>query len=287
MREDLLKQQAEADRLFEERTTQHEKLIEGFNKRITVAKGIIAETTKNIAALEKKIAELKAKIAGLEKALAGFKKALEELRAVDAAERAAHAKRVAQYNMNIEGLDAILERLTAERNNAPEGKKDYSALLQLGKIGKSNPIAALVEIALALPKEQWDKAIELMTGLRNKATETKAADIENEAARIAQFEKDQAHLETTIANTEKQLADTRAELQENEDALADNQRRKAAAEAELANATQEKENEIKAYATYKANYERDSQKRSEEVHIVEQVQEIFSSRIASAKDYLK
>merc|ERR1711907_492914 len=266
LKADLERQQAEADQLQSEREAECAQAIAEYNRRIEVAEGIIDETTENIANLKAKIAELKTAIANLKQTIATLKEHLAELIADDAAERDAFANRIEAYNTQLEGLDQIIEMLKTQRDEEGEAVPDVQSLLQLAKIGKKNPMAALVQVAASLPREQWEKAVNLMSELRERIAQKKAADIQQEAARIQKFEQDKAALEKNIASNQQKLRETEAELAENEQSL---------------------EEKTAQCNKWREEYERDSEKRGNEIDVVEQVQQIFSNRIASAKDYLK
>jgi len=261
LKADLERQQAEADQLQAEREAECAQAIAEYNRRIEVANTIIAETTEKIAKLVKVIEALQNKIANAERDLQETREQLQSARDADAIAREEFAVRQHKFDGVLDAVDLIIEKLVSQRDK-PEAQLEFeTALLALGKIGKSNPIAALAQIATTLPKEDWERAVQIMQTLRESTETKKSNDINSENARIAAFEKLEAQLLGQIADLEKLLEQARTELAENEEDLRNTRAAKDAAEKELAAATKGLQQKTEQCNKWRSDYERDSAKR--------------------------
>lgn len=279
LKADLENQQVKADELQAEREAECEKAIAEYNRRIDEANRIIAETTARIAVLVEKIAALEDEIKGLEADLASTKQQLADARAANVTATNEYNERQRKFAGILDAVEIITNKLKSERDQPEEQLEFATALLALSKIGKSNPIAALAQVAATLPKEQWERAVQIFNSLRQSVETKRDNDIAAEQARLAAFYKLEAHLEKTIANIESTLEQRRAELAENEEDLANTRARKAAAEAELEAATNGLAEKTAQCKKWTEEYNRDTAKRTEEISIVEKVQQIFANRI--------
>lgn len=261
MKADLENQQVKADELQAEREAECEKAIAEYNRRIDEANRIIAETTARIAVLVEKIAALEDEIKGLEADLASTKQQLADARAANVTATNEYNERQRKFAGILDAVEIITNKLKSERDQPEEQLEFATALLALSKIGKSNPIAALAQVAATLPKEQWERAVQIFNSLKQSVETKRDNDIAAEQARLTAFFKLEAHLEKTIANIESTLEQRRAELAENEEDLANTRARKAAAEAELEAATNGLHEKTAQCKKWTEEYNRDTAKR--------------------------
>merc|ERR1712183_179927 len=129
--------------------------------------------------------------------------------------------------------------------------------VELAKLGNSNPIAALVDDDVEAEIQAQVNFDNLMIAIANLRAETKA-----------------------------KLAADRAELAEVKAALANQKRRLAENQQELQNATDGLAAKTQECELYDANYNRDTEQRSAELEILEQVAQIVASRPSSLNVFL-
>ena len=107
---------------------------------------------------------------------------LTQVNADRAADAAAFEKRSAKTEQTIEALQMIIPRL---KSLGPQSAA--TALAQLAKIGKSNPIASFMEVASTIDVDKLAVVVEKMQGLLESMQASLVEDTANEAASSAAF----------------------------------------------------------------------------------------------------
>lgn len=135
------------------------------------------------------------------------------------ADKAAYANRVRNTEQTIEALDMILPKLASigSQSNA-------EVLVQLSKIGKSNPIAAFMQVASSIDKNKLGTVVEKMTELRNSLQASLEEDANSEANAKKSFKKLIADLESTYAGLGRSLAAAQSNLKQAKQSLKNEER---------------------------------------------------------------
>lgn len=105
------------------------------------------------------------------------------------------AKRQAQSVEVVGALDLIIEKFATIQGEALA----QTALADLAKIGSSNPILALMEVASTFSQAQLDKVKTKLEELRTSLSESIESDKENEQAAIGEYAALMHELEETRA----------------------------------------------------------------------------------------
>merc|ERR1712170_332038 len=145
-----------------------------------------------------------------------------------------------------------------------------TALAQLAKIGKSNPIASFMEVASTIDGDRLAVVIEKMEGLLDSLQASLVEDTANEQASQAAF----LGLVNDLQQTGAMLAEAHATAVSNLE-----QAESAAARAGLAAKKEQ-------CALWEANYQSTKASRTAERQVVEKVQQILAERLASMSEYL-
>jgi len=166
------------------------------------------------------------------------------------ADAQAYAARVRNTEQTIEALDMILPKLKAigSQSNA-------EVLVQLSKIGKSNPIAAFMQVASSIDKNKLANVVEKMEELRNSLQASLEEDAQAETASKKGFKKLVADLENTYAGLGRSLAAAKSNLGQAQQSLKNEERylveqkeEKKSAQEGLAAKEKQCENWAKTYA---------------------------------------
>jgi len=166
------------------------------------------------------------------------------------ADAQAYAARVRNTEQTIEALDMILPKLKAigSQSNA-------EVLVQLSKIGKSNPIAAFMQVASSIDKNKLANVVEKMEELRNSLQASLEEDAQAETASKKGFKKLVADLENTYAGLGRSLAAAKSNLAQAQQSLKNEERylveqkeEKKSAQEGLAAKEKQCENWAKTYA---------------------------------------
>jgi chaperonin cofactor prefoldin len=111
----------------------------------------------------------------------------------------------------------IIERLS----NIPANDNDANLVLaELAKIGNSNPILALVQVASTFSQEALDNVVGKMESLRTSLEASIEDDKREEQDAIAEYQSLKAEIGSTRTNISNSLADLRTQLTQDENALA-------------------------------------------------------------------
>jgi len=255
-----------------------------YNARITFASSEIKEATARIGQLTNRIGELEVNIANYKQQIHDTEDAIQ--RAIDfrAFRAGQFVSRQAQHQSVVDALDLILERLNSV---GAQGANDETTLLQLAKIGKSNPIAAFVQVAAALDPSSWENVRNKIQNLRDATAASMVDDEQHEREEIANHNNFLTEMNNLLTNLRNGLALDESELVEQKADLADQEVRLDTNQKELQNATEGKAAKESQCQQWRDQYFADTKQRSEEISIVEQVQEIFANKLDTAQGYLR
>jgi chromosome segregation ATPase len=284
LKADLIHQQNEDDELHTRREEDCAQSIAEYDRRILVASEEIRQATERIGQITNRIAELEVSIADYEHQIAEAEKSVADAISDRARRAGQFDSRVAQHQGVIEALDLILTKLAEYgNNNLPE----ETALLQLAKIGNGNPIAAFVQVAASLSPESWKNINEKLTALRDATQASLNEDAEQERLEIENHNNFLSSMATLLESLRNSLGLDQQELGEQRADLADQEIRLDTNTIELQNATEGKSAKETQCENWRVQWRADSEHRYAEIHIIEQVQEIFAQRLETAQDYLK
>lgn len=283
LRENLVLQQQDADVNHAANEADCSAEIAGYNRRIDFASNEVQESTAEINQLTSMVNQLTMRIENIATQLEILTKQEELLRSTRTAEEEAYKKRQQQTREVIEALNMIATKL-----GSIEPETDAAAvLLDLHKMGKSNPIAALVSLASAFSPERLANVQQKMGELRASIEQSIVDDAEDEL----QAQTDFRTIVRQITNQRTNLAAARTEattlLTQNKNALALQKKRNEDASKELTAATtglNQKEAECDAQ---RSQYQRDSEHRQKEIGIIRQVEEILATKLEGASSYLQ
>lgn len=216
IRQDLILQEEEADNLHAAQEVECEEEITEFARRIDEAQVARDDAQVEIALLQGEIAVLEQDIASKAEQLAILDArdlALREEREQDAFNYAARQAQLAEV---LEAIDLIIEKLGGI---TPNSNAD-AVLAQLNKIGKSNPILALAQVASSFNEESLRRVNEKLETLRESLEATVAENEAEEDKAIADFEATIGELAVTRKNVASAKSESEGALAQNQGALA-------------------------------------------------------------------
>lgn len=283
IRQDLVLQEEEADNLHAAQELECEEEITEYTRRIDEA-----QVARDDAQIE--ISLLEGEIAVLENDIASKAHQLEILDARDLALRAEReeeafnfAARQANLAEVLEAIDLIIEKLGGISPNA-----DNSAVLaQLTKIGKSNPILALAQVASSFNAESLNRINEKLETLRESLENTVAENEAEEERSIADFESTIGELAITRKNVATAKAESEGSLAQNQGALALQNNILEEAVEELASSLAGKANKEEVCAQWAATWERNKEVRTNELNLIAKVQNIIATKLDSTAEFFQ
>ena len=258
LKEDLLSQQARDDEIHAEREEECSNAITEYERRIDHASNEISEASSRINTLNKRITELKNSIADYKAKIERTEKSKNKAIETRAQRAEQFESRKAHHKSVLEALDIILEKLKVV---GAQALNDETALLQLGKIGKANPIAAFIQVAATLSPEAWENVRNKLQSLRDATAASLADDDDQEAQEIQRHNAYIAKLNTLLTNLRSGLAQDEADLREQEADLAQQQIRLETNTKELENATDGKALKEKQCQEWRDQYFAESEQR--------------------------
>lgn len=177
LKENLNTQQAESNKLHESHLLECENDISNYETRILHAQSEIQESTVNIGVITTEVKRLKSSIENANSQLSILSKreaALEQNHAEDLQD---YEQRVQDHTQVIEALEIIIPKLQAI--NTQDGSPQ-AIFAELAKIGKANPIAALVEVAASLDPEALATVITKLETIRDSVEGSLVTDKEHQ-----------------------------------------------------------------------------------------------------------
>lgn len=164
LKDNLNTQQSESDYLHDSQVLECETDINNYENRINYAQNEIQEATVNIGSLSTEKKRLKGSIENANSQLSILAKRESILQTNHDQDIQDFDQRVQDHTQVLEALEIIIPKLEAitSQDSTPQ-----SVLAELAKIGKSNPIAALVEVAASLDPEALETVINKLNEIRN------------------------------------------------------------------------------------------------------------------------
>jgi len=284
IRTDMVVQQKSDDQLHAEREAECEAEINEYVRRINVATIDRDDATSEIANLRSEIGRLNADIRNKQAQLSILDTRDVELRAARERDAADFENRQRQSVEVIGALELIIEKLS----NIPahEGNAE-AALAELSRIGGNNPILALVQVASTFSQESLDKVIGKMEELRNSLEAAIEDDKVNEQAALGEYQVLLSEIESTRKKIQQGLADSESQLRQSESALAIQEKKLEDSVNELKAAFEGKVAKEGQCEEWRVKYESDKGKRSQEISVVQAVENIIATKLDTMKDYLK
>jgi chromosome segregation ATPase len=284
IRQDLVTQQAESDALHNQQEQEFADTVASLDRSISDNTNTKDEAENEISILEGEIARIEAEInikeAQLE-LLNRREKELDEARQRDSEE---FARRQTQGVEVVGALELIIERLST----IPPNENDANLVLaELAKIGSSNPILALVQVASTFSPEALANVIGKIESLRTSLEASLEDDKREETDAIAEYQTLKSEITSTRSNISNALADLKTQLSQNENALALQERIYEEAVANIARAQEEKAVKIQQVEEQRTKYTEDKKSRGAQIEIVKQVESIIATKLDTIKDYLK
>jgi septal ring factor EnvC (AmiA/AmiB activator) len=282
MMNDLRAQQQSHDEAHSAKMGECADQIANYNARISHATNEIQEATQAIKSLRSRRRQLIKDIATGEKTLV----MLEEQEVAARAKRAQDSKdffaRQEQTKLVLDALEVIIPKLRAITPHTAS-----EVFVELAKLGASNPIQALVEVASSLDGAALAKCIGLLEQLQVDFTAFLDDDVEAEIQAQVNFDNLMIAIAQMRKETQEKLAMDRSELAEVEAALVNQKRRLAENQQELQNASDGLAAKTQECELYDAAYKRDTEQRGAELDILEQVAQIVASRLSSLNVFLE
>jgi chromosome segregation ATPase len=283
IRGELLKQQDKAD--AQEARAEHacKKGIRKYNKRIDHDTNEINEAIVAIANYRRQIASLKAQKETFESQLKILANRETQFRAARKKDEEDFAGRLAQQRAVV----AALNQITPELENLKPHGNVQAALVELAKIGKSNPIGALLQVAMTLDPGALQRVIQHLNKLKESVAASIQDDIkaEEDAKRnygkmLAEFNDQRTNINNALTQTKQELETAKNNLQNQERRLANNQK-------DLEIAQKGKKQLIQQCDERKARYNAEKASRSKEIKVVEKILHIIASRLDTMQGYIK
>lgn len=283
IRQDLTLQNHEADNLHAYQVNICTTEITEFNRRIDVATVQREDAEGEISILEAEIATLRADIANKAKQLEILDNREITLREERENDAFAYAARTAQTEEVIGALEIILEKLA----NIQPGASSAAVLAELAKIGKSNPILALAQLASGFTAESLSKVSGVLGNLKEDLEESLITDAAEEEAAIAEYEELLGEIIATRSNIAHAKSEAESALAQNEGALALQQNILAEAVSELTSAQNGLARKTAYCDNETATWERDRDARNNELSLIARVNEIVATKLDTARVYLQ
>ena len=158
---------------------------------------------------------------------------------------------------------------------------------ELARIGISNPIAALVQVASSLDADALERAIELLEELLEDFGVFLETDLNQEIQSQVNFDNLMAEIAELRKQTKAKKANDETELSETVATLGSQQRRLSENTEALGNATDGLEAKTTECDLYDSNYERDTAQRNGELEILDKVASIIASRLQGLQTFIE
>jgi len=282
IRSELVHQQEKSDAEEGQAARECHKQIRNYNSRIDKATNEINEAIVNIANHKRNIASFETQQKSYEAQIKLLGEKEVQFREARKKDEADFANRIAQQKAVV----TALEQITPELEHLKPHGNVHAALVELAKIGRSNPIGALLQVAMTLDPGALQRVIQHLNKLKESVAASIEDDIKAEAdakrnfdKMIGEFRDERTNLENSLTQVKQQLEAEKQQLHTQEVRLADNQK-------ELKTATEGKTKTIKMCDERKARYNTEKAARAKEIGIVEKVLQIIASRLDNMQDYI-
>jgi len=258
LKDNLYTQQTDSDNLHASQLTECDTDESNYDSRIQYAQNEIQESTVNIGSLSTEIKRLKASIdnANLQLSILGKREAnLEVNHEQDAAD---YEQRVQDHTQVLEALDIIIPKLQAitAQESSPQ-----AIFAELAKIGKSNPIAALVEVAASLDPEALASVVSKLQDIRNSVQSSLEADKEHQDESETNYQNLLSEISNVRDSQNRRIDEDSEALYEAQSKYDQEYKRKQDNESELDSATEGKEQKEATCAEWNDQYSSDKDQR--------------------------
>lgn len=254
-----------------------------YNRRIDFASNEITESTQEIQTLAAKVAQLEQDVENKVVQLDILNEQETNLREQRANDNDSFKTFEVETEGVIEAVEVIIQKLSAIQPD----QEVLAALTQLNKIGASNPILALMQVASTFSAEQLQNVI----GKLGDVSEELAHALEDARTNEIQAQLDFEALVVEIAAQRESLSaarqDAERQLVDNKQALDLQKKRKEDATEELHAASSGKDQKEAECDSWRTQYTDDSEHRQQEIAIIRQVEEILATKLSNVKVYLQ
>jgi chromosome segregation ATPase len=283
IRQDLVIQQQEADMVHSQQEAECEAEITEYTRRIDEASATISTAESEIATLKAEISQIEGDIRnkGIQLDILDHREIdLKDSRARDAED---FERRQATSTEVVGALDLIIEKFATI---APH--EDTEAVFaELAKIGSTNPIMALVQIASTFSPAALEKVQGKLEELRASLDQSITEDQQNEQAAIGEYQALLHELEETREIVAAAKDDAEVRLTQTKGALALQERILEEAVSELKSAQEGKIEKEEQCEDWRNKWAADKEDRSKEIGVVKQVEGIIATKLETMKDYMK
>lgn len=283
LKENLYQQQADSDKTHTIQEEECANEIKNYDERIALANKEIEESSQNIGTLNTQISQLKANIENAKLQLNILDKREANLVTNHDADVAAFHKRVEEHNQVLDALDIIIPKLESINQQASQ----EAVFAELSKIGKSNPIAALVSIAATLDPAALANVVNKLKEIRNSVATSLENDRVHEEEANNNFNALVKEINDVREGQKKRLREDNEALAEAEAKLQFETERRDRNQQELESASNGKAQKEATCEGWRKQYETNKAQRASEVDIITKVQNILATRLEGMKDYLK
>jgi predicted nucleic acid-binding Zn-ribbon protein len=216
IRQDLVLKEQEMDQLHAEQENECETDITEYIRRIDVASQQRDDATTEIGLLQGEISNLETEIANKGEQLDILAEREAQVRSDRERDHYEFEDRQKRTVEVIGAVDLIVEKLSSIK---PE-KSPEAALAELAKIGSSNPILALAQVASTFSKASLDNVIGKMEELRTSLEEAMEQDRKDEEKAQSDFVSLLGEIETTRKTVAAAKAEAEGQLMQKQGALA-------------------------------------------------------------------
>jgi len=193
IRQDLVLQEHDADSEHSRQVNECESEIEEYERRIDTAQVTRDDAQGEISMLQGEIANLTSDVKNKSKQLEILDNRDLQLKSDRDSDAFNFAARTAQTTEVLGAIDLIIEKLSGI---APDSSAE-SVLLQLTKIGKSNPILALAQVASTFSSDSLKKVVGKVDELKESLESSLAQDNNDEEQAISDFNSLMGEISTT------------------------------------------------------------------------------------------
>ena len=258
LKDNLYTQQTESDNLHATQTVECETDEANYESRIEYAQNEIQEATVNIGSMSTEIKRLQASIdnANLQLSILAKREAILEVNheqdGVD------YEQRVLDHTQVLEALDIIIPKLQSitAQENSPQ-----AVFAELAKIGKSNPIAALVEVAASLDPEALASVISKLQDIRGSVQNSLENDKEHQEESETNYQNLLSEISNVRESQNRRIDEDSEALYEAQNKHDQEYKRKQDNESELENAREGKAQKEATCAEWNDQYTSDKDQR--------------------------
>ena len=258
LNDNLNVQQSESDELHTSQLAECETDETNYQTRIEYAQNEIQESTVNIGSLSTEIKRLQASIENANLQLSILAKRETNLESNHEQDAADYEQRVLDHTQVLEALDIILPKLEAitAQDSSPQ-----AVFAELAKIGKSNPIAALVEVAASLDPEALANVLAKLQDIRNSVQGSLTSDKEHQDESETNYNNLLSEISNVRESQNRRIEEDTEALSEAQAKYEQQTKRKEDNQSELEVATAGKNQKETTCALWETQYQSDKEQR--------------------------